>query len=198
MYPVLGFYNDTTVVFFTENAVTGHSHLMLISVMAGIVSLAPAVYGYAKWLRREKMLSTAGFLVMIVGLLGSIWIYIVSGVGNLSPPTLWASGPNGLASDDALTGIVALGAVLVLLSLVMYAMKAKTKDGRPLVRDPLFLAVVSSWLFIYILIPITGYYIEFNESFYGLSGAVPGAAGAAFDWHSRDSIRTSDSFYYPP
>ena len=170
MYPVLGFYNDTAVVTWTEGAVTGHSHLMLISVMAGIVALTPAVFGYSKWARREKMLCTAGFLVMSVGLLASIWIYIVSGVGNFSPPTLFQSGPNGLASDDAMTGIVALGAIFVLLGLVTYALKGKTKDGRTLIRDPLFLSLVSAWIFIYIIIPITGIYIEFNESFYMAAG----------------------------
>jgi hypothetical protein len=170
MYPVLGFYNDTAVVTWTEGAVTGHSHLMLISVMAGIVALTPAVFGYANWSRREKGLCTAGFLVMIVGLLGSIWIYIISGVGNFSPPTLFQSGPNGLASDDATTGIVALGALFVLLGLVIYAMKAKTKDGRTLIGDPMFMALVTSWILIYIIIPITGIYIEFNESFYQAAG----------------------------
>ena len=143
MYPVLGFYNDTAVVTWTEGAVGGHSHLMLISVMAGIVALTPAVFGYSKWSRREKTLCTAGFLVMSVGLVASIWIYIIAGVGNFSPPTLFPSGPNGVASDDVVTGVVALGALLVLLSLVMYSMKAKTKDARTLIRDPMFLALVS-------------------------------------------------------
>jgi len=170
MYPVLGFYNDTAVITWTEGAVTGHSHLMLISVMAGIVALTPAVFGYAKWARREKILCTAGFLVMIVGLVGSIWIYIISGVGNFAPPTLFQSGPNGLASDDATTGIVALGALFVLLGLVMYASRGKTKDGRTLIRDPMFLALVTAWILIYIVIPITGIYIEFNESFYQTTG----------------------------
>ena len=41
MYPVLGYYNSTAVVTWTENAVGGHSHLMLPSVMLrdrGLVS----------------------------------------------------------------------------------------------------------------------------------------------------------------
>ena len=181
MYPVLGFYNSTAVVTWTGDVVTSHSHLMLPSVMAAIVTLTTSVYGYAKWEKREKAVSTVGFVIMAVGLLLSMWVYIASGVGNYVIPTLFPSGPNGLAMDDAITGIVGLGAAVVLLALVSYARKGKTADGMVLLKDPLFLSVVASWLFIYLLIPVTGYYMEFNESFYGLGGAVSGAAGAAFD-----------------
>jgi hypothetical protein len=174
MSPVLGFYNSTAVVTWTEDMVGSHSHLMLPSVMAAIVALTPAVYGYAKWEKKEKAISTIGFVIMAVGLIGSIWIYIVSGVGNYSIPTLFESGPNGLALDDLITGIVALGTAFVLVALISYARKGKTADGRILLKDYLFLSIIAAWIFIYLLIPITGIYIEFNQSFYS-------AAGAGFD-----------------
>jgi len=170
MYPVLGFYNSTAVVTWTEDMVTSHSHLMLPSVMAAIVALTPAVYGYAKWEKREKALSTIGFVIMVVGLVGSMWIYMVSGVGNYVIPTLFQSGPNGLAMDDLMTGIVGLGAALVLVALFSYARKGRTADGTILVKDYLFLSIIAAWLFIYLLIPVTGYYIEFNQSFYMTAG----------------------------
>ena len=174
MYPVLGFYNSTAVVTWTQDMVGSHSHLMLPAVMAAIVALSPAVYGYAKWEKKERVIATIGFLIMAVGLLGSIWIYIVSGVGNFSIPTLLQSGPNGVAMDDLITGTVGLGAAFVLIGLVMYGCKGKTRDGKLLVRDYLFLSLIAAWLFIYLLIPVTGYYIEFNQSFYQ-------AAGIGFD-----------------
>ena len=170
MYPVLGFYNSTAVVTWTEDVVTSHSHLMLPSVMAAIVALTTEVYGYAKWEKTEKALSTVGFVIMVVGLLLSMWIYIVSGVGNYVIPTLFQSGPNGLAMDDMMTGIVGLGAAFVLVALVSYARKGKTDDGTVLLKDPLFLSVIAAWMFIYLLIPVTGYYIEFNQSFYQAGG----------------------------
>jgi hypothetical protein len=170
MYPVLGFYNSTAVVVWTEDMVGSHSHLMLPAVMAAIVALAPAVYGYAKWEKNEKAVSTIGFLIMVVGLVLSIWIYIASGPGNYSIPTLLQSGPNGVAADDVVTGIVGLGAVFVLIGLLIHASKGKTVDGKPLIKDYLFLSMIASWIFIYLLIPITGYYIEFNESFYKATG----------------------------
>jgi len=143
-------------------------------VMAAIVALTPAVYGYAKWEKREKALSTTGFVIMVVGIILSAWIYLVSGVGNYFIPTLFQSGPNGLAMDDMMTGIVGLGAAFVLVALVSYARKGKTADGKVLLKDPLFLSIIAAWLFIYLLIPVTGYYIEFNQSFYM-------AAGLGFD-----------------
>ena len=170
MYPVLGFYNDTAVITWTEGAVTGHSHLMLISVMAGIVALTPLVFNYSNWSSKEKMFCTVGFVIMSVGLVASIWIYIISGVGNFSPPTLLQSGPNGVAEDDVITGVVAFGALFVLLGLLVYGMKGKTRDGSILMKDPLFLSLVFAWIFIYIVIPITGMYIEFNQSFYQAAG----------------------------
>jgi hypothetical protein len=174
MYPVLGYYNSTAVVTWTENAVGGHSHLMLPSVMAGIVALSPIVYGYSRWQKPEKVVSSVGFAIMVVGLVASIWIYIVSGVGNYSTPTLFESGPNGVAMDDVITGIVGLGAAFVLLGLLLYASRAKTKDGGLLLKDSLFLSLVAAWIFIYAIIPLTGIYIEFNQSFYS-------AAGIGFD-----------------
>ncbi len=174
MTPVLGFYNSTAVVTWTEDMVGSHSHLMLPSVMGAIVTLTTVVYGYAKWEKREKAVSTVGFVIMAIGLIGSIWIYIVSGVGNYSIPTLFQSGPNGLAMDDAITGMVALGAAFVLVGLIMHARNGKTSEGKVLLKDYLFLSIVAAWLLIYLLIPVTGYYIEFHESFYQ-------AAGIGFD-----------------
>ena len=176
MYPVLGYYNSTAVVTWTEDMVGSHSHLMLPAVMAAIVALTPAVYGYAKWEKNHKTVAALGFLLMVVGLLGSIWIYVVSGVGNYSIPTLFQSpdGVNGIAMDDIITGIVAFGSALVLIALLLQARRAKSVDGTGLLKDYLFLSLIAAWLCIFLLIPITGYYIELNQSFYS-------AAGISFD-----------------
>ena len=47
-----------------------------------------------------------------------------------------------MAGDDLTTGIVGLGAVFVLAGLVSHSRGSLTLEGRPLFRDPLFLAVV--------------------------------------------------------
>lgn len=184
MYPVLGYYNNTAVITFTENVVTSHSHLMLPALMAGVVALIAAYSGYYEtWGRKAKLVAGFGFAWMIVAMVGVMWIYIVSGVGNYQTPTLFSglNGINGLAQDDMFTGMVGLGAVFVLAGLLAHSRTGTTTDGRPLYRDPLFAAVVAGWVMIYLVIPITGYYIEFHETFFSAAGL--GFDAAYLRWH---------------
>lgn len=184
MYPVLGFYNSTTVVTFTENVVTSHSHLMLPALMVGVVALIAAYFGYYEdWGKNSKRVAAFGFAWMIAALLAVIWIYVASGLGNYQTPTLFAgpNGVNGVAQDDLFTGMAGFGAIFVLAGLLAHSLKGTTGEGTPLYKDPLFLAVVAGWVMIYLVIPITGYYIEFHETYFA-------AAGLSFDqaylrWH---------------
>ncbi len=173
MTPALGFYNSTSIITFTENVVTSHSHLMLPALMAGVIGLVAAFYGYDKWSANEKLIAGFGFLVMIGALFATNWIYVVSGVGNYATPTLFVSGPagaNGIAADDVITGIVGIGGFFVLLALLMESRRGTTHEGVKLLKDPLFLSIIVSWITIYLVIPVTGYYIEMNEFFYQAGG----------------------------
>lgn len=174
MYPVLGYYNSTSVVTFAQDAVTSHSHAMLPIIMAGIVVLVAMSYGHSRWSRAEKAASTTGFLIMAGAIFGTLWVYLASGVGNYTIPTLFASGPNGIAEDDIITGLVGAGALFVLAALLSFSRRTRTEGGTILARDPLFLSTIASWVLIYLVIPVNGFYIELHESYYG-------AAGAAFD-----------------
>ena len=174
MYPVLGYYNSTSVVTFTENVVGSHSHAMLPILMAGVVVLVAIFYGYNNWPKREKVIASIGFVIMFCSVIATLWIYVASGIGNYSIPTFFASGPNGIAEDDMITGFVGLGALFILAALVSFSRKGKVKGVDPLIKDPLFIFVLTAWVIIYLVIPVNGFYINFNESFYG-------AAGAAFD-----------------
>ena len=172
MYPVLGFSNSTSVIAFTEGVVGSHSHLMLVALMAGVVALVAVFFGYENWGRNAKRVAAFGFSWMIVSLLVAMWIYIVSGVGNYQIPNLFTNGANGVAMDDMVTGMVGFGAVFVLVGLLGQSRGGLTKEGVPLFKDPLFLTVVIAWITIYLVIPITGFYINFNEDFYRNAGVV--------------------------
>jgi hypothetical protein len=172
MYPVLGYYNSTAVITFTENVVGSHSHAMLPILMAGIVVLVAIVCGYNIWSKGQKIISSIGFLIMFGAIVAVLWVYLASGIGNYQIPTLLASGPNGAALDDIITGFVGLGALFVLVALLLASGK-KDRNGHT-VRDPLFASVVIAWIIIYLVIPVNGFYIEFNETFYS-------GAGSAFD-----------------
>jgi len=39
------------------------------------------------------------------------------------------------------------------------------------IKDPLFASVVTAWIIIYLIIPVTGFYINFNETFYSDTGS---------------------------
>jgi hypothetical protein len=174
MYPALGFYNNTAVITWTEDAVGSHSHLMIPSLMAGIVGLIAVTFGYSNWPKKVKSLSMIGFVIMALALIGAAWMYVVSGVGDYAIPTLFESGPNGIAADDLMTGIIGIGAFVVLVALAIQSVNLRTKDGIALLRDPLFQSLIAAWVFIFAVIPLTGMYIELNQSFYS-------AAGVAFD-----------------
>lgn len=169
MYPVLGFYNDTAVITWTQNAVGSHSHLMIPALMAGIVAMIAVTYGYSSWPKKVKSLSVVGFVIMALALITTAWLYVVSGLGNYAVPTFFVSGSmgeNGVPLDDILTGLVGVGTIFVLAALLIHSPKMKTKDGTTLLKDPLFLSLVAAWIFIFAVIPITGYYIELNHTFY--------------------------------
>jgi hypothetical protein len=168
-YPVLGYYNSTTVITFAQNVVGSHSHAMLPILMAGIVVLVAIVCGYEIWSKGQKIVSSIGFLIMFVSIIAVLWIYMDSGIGNYQVPTLFESGPNGVAADDILTGFVGLGALFVLVALLL-ASRKKNRNGHT-IKDPLFASVVIAWIIIYMVIPVNGFYINFNETFYSGVGS---------------------------
>jgi len=173
MYPVLGFSNNTSVSVFTEDVVGSHSHLMLIALMAGVVALAAVTFGYyERWGKNDRRVANVGLGVMIAGLLAALWMYVVAGVGNYQIPSFFVNGAAGVAGDDMTTGVVGLGAVFVLAGLVSHSRGSLSNEGGPLYKDPLFLSVVISWVTIYMVIPVTGFYINFNENFFQNAGAV--------------------------
>lgn len=174
MYPVLGYYNSTAVITFAQNVVGSHSHAMLPILMAGIVVLVAIVCGYDSWSKKQKIVSSIGFLIMFGSIIATLWIYLISGIGNYQIPTLFASGPNGIAQDDMITGLVGLGALLVLIALLSSSRKAKGNNDSVRVKDPLFVSVIIAWILIYIVIPVNGFYMNFNETFYS-------GTGSAFD-----------------
>jgi hypothetical protein len=60
-----------------------------------------------------------------------------------------------------------MGVFLVMIALIWQA------RGKGMLRDPLFISLITRWILIYLTILITGYWIEFHETFYGAAGALP-------------------------
>ena len=171
MYPVLGYSNSSSIIMFTEDVVGSHSHLMMVALMAGVVALVAMLFGgYETWGKNTRRVANVGFAVMIVALLTALWMYVVSGVGNYQIPSFFVNGVNGVAGDDLTTGTVGLGAVFVLGALLAESRRRLTAGGTPFFRDALFVSVIVAWITIYLVIPVTGFYINFNETFYQAAG----------------------------
>jgi hypothetical protein len=111
-------------------------------------------------------------------------MYLAAGFTTWAPPAWFVSGPggaNGIASDDVITGILVMGGgLLIVVALVV---------GRTsLLRQPLRLAALWTWVLSFCTVVVAGYAIEMNTVYFGAGD--PKAAGATndavFTWLHQD------------
>ena len=167
---------DTTT--FAANLVGSHSHEMAVALMAGIVALTAQRFGYSRLGKKGRSLARLGLAVAITGVILMTGVYVAAGAYNYSIPTLFVSGPNGangIAFDDLLTGLVGMGALLLAIALIGPWYRKVYGS------NPAKAAVLTTWIIAILTVPVLGYWIEMNESFYGAGGSIAGAAGAATD-----------------
>ncbi len=176
--------NATT---FEGNLVTSHSHEMLPAVMGGIVALTALLLHYEELDAKKRKLVNVGSLISTFGVVSMSYLYLISGLGTYSIPAIATSGPggvNGLALDDSQTGIVGWGALVVLVGLWPLVKKSAVR-----------VASVLTWVFAMLALIGIGYYIEFNESYYGFgSPGVPPNGGPGF---AHDDAFMSGHLMYP-
>ncbi|HEV51281.1 MAG TPA: hypothetical protein ENO31_01935 [Thermoprotei archaeon] len=176
--------NATT---FEGNLVTSHSHEMLPAVMGGIVALTALLVHYEKLDPGKRKLVNAGMLVSTFGVISMSYLYFISGLGTYSIPAIAPFGPggmNGLALDDSQTGIVGWGALISLVGLWPFVKRSSVR-----------IASVLTWLFAMLALIGIGYYIEFNESYYGFgSPGVPPNGGPGY---AHDDAFMSGHLMYP-
>ena len=169
-----------TIDDFSSSLVGSHSHQMAVGVMALIIALVTQQFGMGIRTRASRILASTGMALVILGIVGMTAMYVVMALANWSPPTMFESGPNGIASDDIVTGILVMGGgVLVLLAFLL---------GGTLIHRPTRLAAAWSWVLSFATVVVAGYAIEMNTGFFGAGD--PSAAGAAndaiFTWLHQD------------
>ncbi|WP_449462464.1 hypothetical protein PQ610_00185 [Tardisphaera miroshnichenkoae] len=176
--------NATT---FEGDLVTSHSHEMLPAVMGGIVALTALLVHYERLDSGKRKLVNIGMLVSTFGVISMSYLYFISGLGTYSIPTIAPFGPggmNGLALDDSQTGIVGWGALISLVGLWPFVKKSSVR-----------IASVLTWVFAMLALIGIGYYIEFNESYYGFgSPGVPPNGGPGY---AHDDAFMSGHLMYP-
>jgi hypothetical protein len=142
-----------------------HSHDMGIAIMTGVVALVAYRFKVldVKGLRRN--VANIGLWITSIGLVAITVVMVSEAVINFAPPVLFQGGPsgvNGMAGDDTVMTITALGAMITIIPLALVKLNGKSswKDG---VR----LALLGTWVVAVINSVIQGFYIEFNEDVFG-------------------------------
>lgn len=181
----IGFFNSYVTSLggldtFLGNAWTSHSHQMLPAVMGMIVGASALIFKYDKYSPKVRNLINVGIVVSVFGVLSMTYLYWVSLFGTYVIPAVFVSGAggmNGLALDDSQTGIIGIGAMIVLAGIFLALRKEK---GSKLFSY----SILGSWLGAIFGMIGVGYLIEFNEVYYGFgaSGVPPdGGAGYLYD-----------------
>ena len=182
---------------FEASLITSHSHDILPAVMGGTVGLTASFFSYGNLSKPKRLAVNIALAIALVGSVVMTVIYVLAGVGTYSPPTLFASGPggvNGLAQDDLFTGIVGIGAILAIPGLY-WAIKKRYAE-----KYVTPYSVLLIWILTMVGLVGLGYYIEFQESFYGFgaSGIPPaGGPGYQFDLAYMDGHLLSVFFLMP-
>ena len=142
-----------------------HSHDMGIAIMAGVVALVAQHFKVldVKGLRRS--FANVGLWITSIGLVAITIVMIAEAVVNFAPPTLFQSGPqgvNGMAGDDTVMTITALGAMIALIPIALTKL-----DGKSSWKDSVRLTLLGIWVAAVVNSVIEGFYIEFHEDIFG-------------------------------
>jgi hypothetical protein len=150
---------------FLTALIGSHSHEMGIAIMAGVVALVAQQFRVldVKGLRRR--VASLGLWVSSFGIIAITIVLVLEAAVAFAPPTIFASGPqgvNGMAGDDTVMTIVALGAIIALVPLALTKL-----DREQSWKDSVRLALLGTWIVAIINSVVLGYYIEFHEDVFG-------------------------------
>ncbi len=155
-----------------------HSHGVAVALIAIVIGLAAAQFGVMKKRDWKRSAARVGMWISGISLVALIVVYLAGVFVNYSPPTLFASGPNGIngmAGDDALITMVLLGGIISLIPLAL------TKfNGKASARDAVRFALLFTMLMWLVANALSGFFIEFNESSFQTNLLANDAAFAQF------------------
>ena len=142
-----------------------HSHDMGIAIMTGVVALVAQHFKVldVKGLRRS--LANVGLWITSIGLVAITVVMVFEAVVNFAPPLLFQSGAqgvNGMAGDDTVMTITALGAMIALIPLALTKLNGKSSW-----KDSVRLTLLGIWVAAVVNSVIEGFYIEFHEDLFG-------------------------------
>jgi hypothetical protein len=171
---------------FTANLIGSHSHDMAVASMALITVLTVQQFGLPRITGRARTVTLAALSWLSLGVVAMTIAYVAMAFSSWGPPTLFqsASGTNGVAGDDILTGMTVMLGGLVALAMTAYG---RRHDMTSWLRMPLHLASVTAWAVSFATVVVAGYAIEMNETYFGAGSPAKGAAkDAVFTWLHQD------------
>lgn len=142
-----------------------HSHEMGIAIMTGVVALVAQRFMVldVKGLRRN--IANVGLWVTSIGIIAISIVLVLEAVVAFSPPAFFSSGPegvNGMAGDDTIMTITALGAMIALIPLALTKL-----DGKSSWKDSVRLVLLGTWVAAVVNSVIEGFYMEFHADVFG-------------------------------
>jgi hypothetical protein len=141
-----------------------HTHAITLAIMAGIVAIVAQRYGVLESVSGlRKNVARLGIWISFAGVIGFTIVYLAIAFANYSPPTLFASGLNGLAGDDSVMSITALGAMVLIIPLALEKVGAENK---PVWKDSVRASLLGTWVFAVVLNVIAGFWVEFHEDLF--------------------------------
>lgn len=173
---------------FTSALVGSHSHEMAVGAMALAIALVAQQFSLAALSQNARRVVQVGLTLVSVGTVAMTVMYIVMGLTTWSPPTLFTSGANdvnGIAGDDAVTGVLVMfGGMVVIAGLAL----GRLGPAIPSFLRPIRFAAVWAYVLSFFTVALSGYAIALNEVYFGAGDAkAPGAAqDAIFTWFHQD------------
>jgi hypothetical protein len=142
-----------------------HSHEMGIAIMTGVVALAAQRFDVLKLKALRRNTAAVGLWVTSIGIIAISIVLVLEAVIAFSPPPFFPSGPggvNGMAGDDTVMTITALGALIVIIPLALTKL-----DGKSSWKDSVRLTLLGTWVAAVMNSVIEGFYIEFHADVFG-------------------------------
>jgi hypothetical protein len=142
-----------------------HSHEIGVAIMTGMVALAAQHFKVLDLKGLKRQIALVGLLITSIGIIAISIVLVLEAIIAFVPPTLFASGPNGvngMAGDDTVMTITAVGAMIAFVPLALTKLEGKSSW-----RDSVRFAFLATWVAAVVNSVIEGFYIEFHEDIFG-------------------------------
>jgi hypothetical protein len=160
-----------------------HSHEMVVSAMALVLTLAAVQFGYKNLMGAGRNVARVGMGMIVVGVVGTSALYLLGGFSTITVPGFLTDGitfTNGsIPPDDLFAGVMMMGGGIIVMAAFL----------KSLAHSPVRLAAAWAWVLSFATVAVAGYAIEVNTTnFFGAGD--PKAKGAAndaiFTWMHQD------------